>query len=149
MPCAEHVHCSPCMPWPLLGGLRAAERFQCLTSTAVAAPHLQVESTTYSANTRPLVSYRDKPSYMAAFEAAQQWAAQQEKEAQGAQQQLVAQQQAEQQAQAVGGEAGGAGEGQQQQAEGAAAAANAAAAAADQQQQQQQQQQGTAQAKLR
>ncbi|PRW60120.1 serine threonine- phosphatase 6 regulatory ankyrin repeat subunit B-like [Chlorella sorokiniana] len=67
----------------------------------VAAPHLQVESTTYSANTRPLISYRDKPSYLAAFEAAQQWAAQQEKEAQGAQQQLVAQQQAAQQAQAV------------------------------------------------
>lgn len=115
----------------------------------VAAPHLQVESTTYSANTRPLVSYRDKPSYLAAFEAAQQWAAQQEREAQGAQQQLVAQQQAEQAAQAGGEAAGGAGEARQQQQEGAAAAANAAAVAAANQQQQQQQQQGAAQAKLR
>lgn len=120
----------------------------CLSSTAVAAPHLQVESTTYSANTRPLVSYRDKPSYLAAFEAAQQWAAQQEREAQGAQQQLVAQQQAEQAAQAGREAAGGTGEAQQQQQEGAAAAANAAAAAAANQQQQQQQQ-GAAQAKLR
>jgi hypothetical protein len=60
----------------------AADLGRALCVSAVAAPHLIVESTTYAINTAQMISYRDKAAYREALVAAKKWQAQQQKEAQ-------------------------------------------------------------------
>ena len=142
LPAATNTAAQPTIPQP---AFRRPLAPPSRARPAVAAPHLVVESTTYSINTVDQIGYRSKKAYGEALDVVHKWQLHQEHEAQGMQKVAqhgggrAADQGQEQEAQHGSGATGQAHEAQAAQQGQQGAGARDAAAGSGQQQQQQQQ----------